>query len=353
MKISIGTKIKDGPWGGGNLFAINLKNYLEKNNHEVVYNLEDDDIDLILLTEPRRTSESSSFTHIDILKYRQFVKSDVIVVHRINECDERKKTNFVNQYLIEANKSADATVFVSSWLKELFMKQGLECEKISVILSGANSKVFSNSKESEGNKNKLLKIVTHHWGANWNKGFEIYEKLDELLGKEEYKSKFSFTYIGNVPSKFKFKNTKLIDPLSGKELAKEIKKNNFYLTASLNEPSGNHHIEGAQCGLPILYLNSGGMPEYCNGFGVMFENDNFEQKLEEMYINYSKYKKVMSSYPFNSDVMSEDYLNLFNTLLDDKERLINKRKSQNIINIFEKFIYLFSRKIKKNLNKRR
>ena len=30
MKISIGTKIKDGPWGGGNLFAINLKNYLEK-----------------------------------------------------------------------------------------------------------------------------------------------------------------------------------------------------------------------------------------------------------------------------------------------------------------------------------
>ena len=96
MKISIGTKIKDGPWGGGNLFAINLKNYLEKNNHEVVFNLEDDDIDLILLTEPRRTSESSSFTHIDILKYRQFIKSDVIVVHRINECDERNKTNFVN-----------------------------------------------------------------------------------------------------------------------------------------------------------------------------------------------------------------------------------------------------------------
>ena len=148
MKISIGTKIKDGPWGGGNLFAINLKNYLEKNNHEVVYNLEDDDIDLILLTEPRRTSESSSFTHIDILKYRQFVKSDVIVVHRINECDERKKTNFVNQYLIEANKSADATVFVSSWLKDLFMKQGLECEKISVILSGSSKiKVLNFGKE--------------------------------------------------------------------------------------------------------------------------------------------------------------------------------------------------------------
>ena len=31
MKISIDTNIKDGPWGGGTLFAINLKNYLENN----------------------------------------------------------------------------------------------------------------------------------------------------------------------------------------------------------------------------------------------------------------------------------------------------------------------------------
>ena len=36
MKISIGTRIKDGPWGGGNLFAINLKNYLISKNHIVL-----------------------------------------------------------------------------------------------------------------------------------------------------------------------------------------------------------------------------------------------------------------------------------------------------------------------------
>ena len=67
------------------------------------------------------------------------MNQDVIVVHRINECDERKKTNFVNRYLIEANKSADSTVFVSSWLKNLFIQQGLECDNISVIMSGANN----------------------------------------------------------------------------------------------------------------------------------------------------------------------------------------------------------------------
>ena len=48
MKVSIGSKIVLGPWGGGNLFAINLTNYLLDKGHEVIYNLTDSDIDLII-----------------------------------------------------------------------------------------------------------------------------------------------------------------------------------------------------------------------------------------------------------------------------------------------------------------
>ena len=36
MKVSIGTNVKDGPWGGGNLFAINLTNYLVNKNHKFI-----------------------------------------------------------------------------------------------------------------------------------------------------------------------------------------------------------------------------------------------------------------------------------------------------------------------------
>ena len=94
MKISIGTNIKDGPWGGGNLFAKNLTNYLIKNGHEVIYDLNDSNIDIILMTEPRKTSESSAFTNYDIQKYLAYENNHALVVHRINECDERKMTNF-------------------------------------------------------------------------------------------------------------------------------------------------------------------------------------------------------------------------------------------------------------------
>ena len=180
MKISIGTQIKKGPWGGGNLFAINLSNFLTSKGHNVVNELDDEDIDLILITEPRKTSESSSFTHLDVSKYIQAVKKDCLVVHRINECDERKNTNYVNQYLIEANKVADSTVFVSSWLKNLYLSQGMDKNNKNVILSGANKEIFNTKNFKPWNGASKIKIVTHHWGSHWNKGFETYLKLDRL-----------------------------------------------------------------------------------------------------------------------------------------------------------------------------
>ena len=143
MKVSIGTNIKDGPWGGGNLFAVNLKTYLLNNGHEVVHDLKDDDLDIILITEPRKTSESSAFTHVQVENYLRFQNSNTLVVHRINECDERKGTNFVNKYLIEANKIADQTVFVSRWLKDLYIRQGMDQIRKTVILAGANKKIFN------------------------------------------------------------------------------------------------------------------------------------------------------------------------------------------------------------------
>ena len=72
MKISIGTNIKDGPWGGGNLFAIKLTNFLISQGHKVISNLADSDIYIILLTEPRKTSESSAVTHIDVNDYLHY-----------------------------------------------------------------------------------------------------------------------------------------------------------------------------------------------------------------------------------------------------------------------------------------
>ena len=143
MKISIGTNIKDGPWGGGNLFAKNLKLFLENRGIQVINHLNDDDIDLILITEPRKTSESSAFTHIDVKKYLKFVNTNTVVAHRLNECDERKGTNYVNKYLIEANKVATYSIYVSKWLMNLYLSQGITSKKNDVVYAGANENIFN------------------------------------------------------------------------------------------------------------------------------------------------------------------------------------------------------------------
>ncbi len=318
MKISIGSKIVEGPWGGGNLFVKNLSQYLLNNGHKVIYDLSEPDIDLILLTDPRsRKESSSSFNHIEINKYKEHVNKNVKVIQRINECDERKGTENINEFYLEASNSADHIVFVSSWLENIYLNLGMDNKKTSVILSGSNDEIF-NSKNSEyltsGNPVRLL---THHWSSHKNKGFDIYKQIDDLIGTEKWKGKLEFTYIGNVSPEYTFSNSNILKPLAGEDLASEIRKHHIYVTASINEPSGNHHIEAAQCGLPILYIESGGIPEYCDDFGVSFTHD-FEEKLESIILDYENHKKKMEYYPFNSEKMCDEYFKLFTQLSNEK-----------------------------------
>ena len=49
MKISIGYKKIEGPWGGGLNFSRQLTKFLEEKNFQVITDLNDDDIDIILL----------------------------------------------------------------------------------------------------------------------------------------------------------------------------------------------------------------------------------------------------------------------------------------------------------------
>ena len=339
MKISIGTKIQDGPWGGGNLFAINFLEYLRNNGHEVVFDLSDVHIDVILLTEPRKTSPSSAYTNFDVVNYINYINNNALVVHRINECDEHKDTNYINKYISYANQCADATIYVSGWIKSLYDNFDEMKEKPNkVIYAGANKKIFNPSGFKPWNGKDKIKIVTHHWSNNWNKGFDVYKKIDELLDQDSFAKSFEFSFIGRLPDGFKFKNVNLINPLSGLDLANELKNNHLYITGSINEPSGNHHVEAGQCGLPLMYINSGGIGEYCKNFGLEYNLENLEDKLFEIKNNYLYFIDLIGSYSRDSNIMSRDFVNFFEELLNSKNKLIKNRKAVRV-NIFKKFVY--------------
>ena len=119
MKIALGFKILDGSWGGGNQFINSLYSDAKARGYKVTNSLDDNDIDIILFTDPRYFNKGVAFGSLDILYYLLFKNKNAIVVHRINECDERKNTRHMNSFLRWANYLADHNVFISHWLTHL------------------------------------------------------------------------------------------------------------------------------------------------------------------------------------------------------------------------------------------
>ncbi len=324
MKIAIGYKIQTGPWGGGNAFAKSLSSFLKKKNHEVVYDLRDNDVDIILLTDPRGRSPQVTINAGMIIRYLLFVNNKALVVHRINECDERKGEKYINKLLKNANYVADHTVFIASWLKSLDLC--MNKNKSSIILNGGDKKIFNSKRNVRWDGKFPIKLVTHHWGGNHQKGMDIYNKLDQLMDDIKWKNKIEFSYIGNIPGKSVFKNIKHILPCFGKKLSNIISSHHLYVTGSINEPGGMHHIEGALCGLPILYRDSGSLPEYCRGFGVSFNNDlDVINGLEKIIYNYDYFKDKIAFYDRSSEKMCGEYYDLFKDLLEKKFKVLEKR----------------------------
>ena len=333
MKVSINSKFLEGPHGGGIQFANYLRDFLGKNNIKVVNNLRDEDIDIILHINPFPflTAQISAYSFIDAYIYKLH-HPETIIIERVNECDERKGTHYMNDLLIMAGKYSDFIVFIASWLKPLLINRGLSEDKPSaVILNGADTRIFNIENKNFWDGASRIKIVTHHWSSNMNKGHDVYGQLDTLLSQDQYRNLFEFTYVGRVPRDAGYQNTNIVPSLSGESLAKELKKHHVYITASQNEPAGMHHIEGALCGLPLLYINSGALPEYCAEYGLEFDASNLPQKLIEMREKYKELAEKIKHYDHTGDKMAHEYLNLMKNLYSRRRQFSIKHSRLKIL----------------------
>jgi hypothetical protein len=327
MKIAIGQRPYQGPWGGGNRFIHALCDALTRARYEVVHDLRASDIDIILLTDPRRSSPNVCFAAGAIWRYLTFRNPRAIAVHRINECDERKGEAFINDRLVRANYVADATVLVGKWLTKLPVWREHLRSPWFVIHNGADTSIFNRRRFRPWNGREPLRLVTHHWGYHPMKGFDVYERLDRMLLDRSWKERISFTYIGNLPKGFSFANARYVPPLDGDALAAELSSHHAYVTGSRNEPGGNHQNEGALCGLPLVFRASGCLPEYCDGFGISFEGpDDIADALEGLMARYNELVARLPAYPQTAERMTREWIALFEAVLDERDQLMARRR---------------------------
>lgn len=316
LKVCITLVPRQTSFGGGNQFVNSLIDYLNKHNINIVYTLEEN-INLIFIIDPR--INSSNKIDIDsVIDYKQ-KNPGTYVIQRINDCDKpRGNHNVLDPLHLKGFEIADHVIFVSDWVYQYFKINYNFDQDYSIINNGCNTQVFKPLKQMCPPKKNKIKLVTHHWSTNYNKGFEFYNALDQLMSTRD---DIEFTFICKSYCKeYKPKNIRVIGPFCGKELAVEINKHDVYITASKFESCPNHVIEGLACGLPILYYKDlGGGVEICQNYGLSFGNlDQLLMSIEKMKQQYSYYYQKLNqdnqNDKFSSDLCSQKYLNVFNNL---------------------------------------
>ncbi len=277
MKIHILFPFVNGPYGGANQFLKSLRKELKIRN---AYENDPKKTEIILF---------NSFQNLSKILLYKLIYPQKIFIHRVDGpiSDYRGQDEEIDKQIYQVNELiADGTILQSDWSKKNNYAKGMRKSKDSVvILNSCDKSIFNNRGSVFFDRKKKIKLIAVSWSNNKNKGFKYYEYLDKNLDF----SKFEMTFIGN--SRVKFKNIRILPPLTSDGLSHELKNHHIYVIASKNDPCSNSLIEALSCGLPAVYLKSGGHVEIVKNAGVGFANEHeLKQAIKKIVNNYFIYK---------------------------------------------------------------
>jgi glycosyltransferase involved in cell wall biosynthesis len=338
-------------YGGGNISIYYIIRYIlnKYSNFNLTYNLEPD-IDLYIIIDPFSDGRFKKYGLDDIIKYRKENNNNKgKIIIRINDCDKTRiitnPTRSREYQIIKNISHIDFLIFNSNFIKsyyfDKFKEFGVNVDKIKydVIVNGCDQNIFINKDKSISNSNPI-KIVTHHWSNNINKGYPTYYELWKY-SQTNVNCGFEFVFIGqNVPDMFK--EVPIIGPYVKDELADELNKCEIYITDSKYDSCPNHVLEALSCGLPILYSNcEGGAKELCmmSEYKVGEIYNNFNELIEKINIiknNYNFYREniVKSKHLYTVENCVSNYYNVFLKNVYIKNISIETKYENNIINIY-------------------
>lgn len=268
------------PWGGGNQFLLALSGALRTLGVDVAENecLECADAHLV---------NAATF---DVARFREFAK-DVRpgrIVHRLNGpiSHYRGSDDQYDRVCRELNERfADASIVQSEYTLKGLRDIGFDPANPVVVRNAVDPSIFHRQGRIPFDRDRKTRIVSTSWSSNARKGGPIYRWLDEHLDRQ----RFDYTFVGNCSEPLP--HARRIAPLRPRALAHVLRQHDLYVIASAFDPCSNALIEALACGLPVLYLDSGGHPELVNGAGLGFESaDEIPQMLDALVENYDRFQ---------------------------------------------------------------
>jgi len=322
-KIFIDYEFKNKPWGGGNQFLKALKKNLVKRK---LFTTDIKKAKILIINSH----------HFSLNFFFSYLKNKHIkIIHRIDgplHLTRDKNYGYIDSLIhLFAKYFADGVIFQSNWSRKKNIKFGFDKKiKNIVIYNAPDDKIFFKKKNTSNQNQKKINIVASSWSSNFKKGFNYLNFLDKNLNFNNFK----ITFIGNSP--LKFKNIKMLPPLESKKLSKILRQNEYFLTASQDDPCSNSLLEAINCGLKPVYLDSGGHKEIVNNRGIKFRNK--KELLVKLY-QIRKFKlfneeKIKIN---NIDLVAENYLNFIKLSNSNKPNILFRIK--NIIIYLSRFLY--------------
>ncbi len=246
---------------------------------------------------------SFNFNETRLLRLK---RSSVLYVHRVDGPIDvyRGRDDGVDRGIHSANqKFAEKTIFQSRYSLEKHLELGLEFRKPIIIMNAADPEIFHPRARINFSRNRKVRLIASSWSDNVDKGAIDYQWLDEHLDWE----RFEFTFVGR--SSVAFRNIRMIPPVDSFRMAELFREHDIYVTASRNDPCSNSLIEALTCGLPAIYLKSGGHPEIVKQAGAGFESaEEIPGLLDQLAAGYEAFQSRISL-PSIQEV-SEQYLKI-------------------------------------------
>lgn len=255
------------PSGGGHQFVHALSRELERKGLTLEANR---------ISSGTRICLFNSF-NFDASRLRRFARQDVRMVHRVDGPIGvyRGFDDGTDKHIIDLNRAfADATVVQSRYSLEKHAELGLELRSPVLIPNAPDPEIFHPPAIQTAPAGRRLRVIATSWSDNPRKGADVLEWLDRHLDEDE----LEVTFAGRTETKFE--RIRVVGPLASQELAELLQAQDVYLAASRDDPSSNALLEGLACGLPAVFLRSGGHPELVGEGGLGFDDS---EELPEVF----------------------------------------------------------------------
>ena len=207
--------------------------------------------------------------NFDFGRLHRFARAECRMVHRVDGpigvyrgfddgSDERIAA--INAEL------ADATVFQSRYSLEAHRELGFELRDPLVITNTVDPAIFHPA-SLEPLAGRKVRLIATSWSDNRRKGADTLAWLDANLDW----SRYEMTFVGRAP--LRLERIRTVGPLGPEDVARLLREHDAYVAPSRDDPCSNALLEALACGLPAVYLESGGHPELVGGAGLPFAAD--------------------------------------------------------------------------------